>query len=477
VNALRRGVKNAFRNTIRSVGVIVILAVAIALSISMLIARDAVNTKINSVRATTGNTITVSPKGFYGGFGGGTPLTNADVTKVTALPDVSVVKAALTQRLRSSSTSLVSGVSAGSLGQQFGGGGGGGGFGQSTGTSGSTQTFTLPVTFTGTNSPGDALTGGANGGSTEKLTHGTSFAANSTQDVAIVGTAIASANNLSVGSTFTAWGTTIKVVGIYDAGSTFANNGVLMPLATVQTLSGSTGQVTSIQVVATSVDTVSKVTTEIEHALGSAADVTSQQAQTEAQLAPLNSVKTISTYTLIGAVVAAAIILLLSMLMIVRERRREIGVLKAIGAPNKSVIGQFIAESATFTVLGSIVGFIFGVLLASPITSVLVSSNTSTTTTFGGFGGGFRGAGGFGGGGGGGGSFTPPSGGAAPGGGSFRFGGFHGVSSTLTQVHTSVGVSTLVFAFVAAILIGAIGSAVAVGNIVRIRPAEVLRSE
>jgi ABC-type lipoprotein release transport system permease subunit len=35
----------------------------------------------------------------------------------------------------------------------------------------------------------------------------------------------------------------------------------------------------------------------------------------------------------------------------------------------------------------------------------------------------------------------------------------------------------LVFAFVAAIVIAAIGSTVAVSSIVRIRPAEVLRSE
>ena len=52
MNALRRGVKNTFRNAIRSVGVILILAVAIALAISMLIARDAVTKKIETaVRA------------------------------------------------------------------------------------------------------------------------------------------------------------------------------------------------------------------------------------------------------------------------------------------------------------------------------------------------------------------------------------------------------------------------------------------
>ena len=40
----------------RSIGVVVILAVAIALSISMLIARDAVTSKINSVKSSTGTT-------------------------------------------------------------------------------------------------------------------------------------------------------------------------------------------------------------------------------------------------------------------------------------------------------------------------------------------------------------------------------------------------------------------------------------
>ena len=469
MNALKRGVRNAFRNTIRSVGVVIILAVAIALSISMVIARQAVTTKINSVRASTGTTISVSPQGFFGGQGGGTPLTNADVVKVEAIKDVSLVKASLTQRLRSGSTSLVSGVTPGSLGQQFGGGPDGAP--SSSGTSGTSQNFTIPVTFTGTNSPGDALTGGANGGGTEKLTSGSSFAATSSANVAIVGSTIASKNNLIVGSTFTAWGATIKVVGIYDAGSTFANNGVLMPIATVQTLANLPGEVTSMTVVASSIDTVPIVTKEIKATLGSSVDVTSQQAQTESQLAPLNSVKTISTYTLIGAVIAAAIILLLSMLMIVRERRREIGVLKAIGAPNKSVVGQFIAESSTFTVLGSVVGFVLGVIIASPITSVLVSSNSSTSsTTFGGFGGGFRGPAG--------GSFTPPSGGSfTPPSGGFRFRGVGGVSSTITEVHAAVGVSTLAFAFIAALLIAAIGSAVAVATIVRVRPAEVLRSE
>src|SRR5580698_10671704 len=108
VNSLRRGIRNAFRNSMRSVGVVVILAVAIALSISMLIARDAVNTKINSVKASTGTTVTVSPKGFFGFTGGGNDLTSAEINGLLDLKNVTAVQESLSEELSSKDTSLTS---------------------------------------------------------------------------------------------------------------------------------------------------------------------------------------------------------------------------------------------------------------------------------------------------------------------------------------------------------------------------------
>jgi putative ABC transport system permease protein len=455
----------------RSIGVVVILAVAIALSISMLIARDAVTSKINSVRSSTGNTITVSPKGFFGFSGGGTPLTTAEVNDLLDLKNVTSVQESLSEELQSSQTSLKSPTPTGTLGGRFGNFGSSGstsssGTGGTTGSGSSGTTFTIPVRIIGTNSPGNALVGGANGGGTEKLTSGTSFSPTSKANVAVVGATLASKNKLKVGSTFTAYGKTITVIGIYNSGSTFADSDVLMPLTSLQTLASAKGQVTSATVVVNNVNDVTSVTKAINAKIGTKADVTSTEATTEAALAPLNSVKTISTYTLFGAVIGAAIILLLSMLMIVRERRREVGVLKALGAPNRSIIGQFIAESTTFTILGAIVGFIIGAALSSPIASALVSSQGSATPATG-F---VRGGGSFTGGGNG---FTPPSGSR------FGSGGLHATSvgNTLTTLHTSVGWSTLTYAFVFAVVIAALGSTVAAATIVRIRPAEVLRSE
>ena len=454
----------------RTVGVVVILAVAFALSISMLIARSAVTSKIDSVKAATGTTITVSPKGFFGFNGGGTPLQESAVNKLLTLPHVASIQESLSEELSSSSTSLTSPTPTGALGQRFGGFSG---FGNSSGST----TFTIPIRVIGTNSPGSALVGGANGGGTEKLTSGNTFSATASGDVAIVGQTLATKNKLVVGGSFTAWGTKIKVLGIYSSGSTFADSDVLMPLSTVQKLASASGQVTAVTITADNMNNVASVSAAITKKLGSTADVTSTESTIASELAPLNSVRTIATYTLFGSIIGAGVILLLSMLMIVRERRREVGVLKALGATDRSIVGQFIAESTTFTAMGALLGLVVGVLISSPITSALVTASGGSSNSAGGF---VRAGGpGFGSGsfriGSGGSGFTPPGGGFSPsGGGGFRFGGFH---NTLTQLHTSVGWSTMLFAFAIALAIAAIGSTVASWNITRIRPAEVLRSE
>ena len=467
MNVFVRGLRNAFRNTIRSVGIIAILALSIGLSISMLLAHQAVTSKISSVRATTGTTINVTPAGFFGFQGGGTPLTTSQLRPIESLPHVTGVSERLSERLTSSDTSLTSPITPGSLGQQFQGGGSGGEFGGGGFGGGSSGTFVLPVTVTGTTTPGTALTSGVGGagGGTEKLIAGTVFSPTSSSHVAIVGSDLAKKNALSVGSTFTAWGKPIKVIGIYDAGSTFANAGVLMPLATVQSLADVPGEVTSATVTVDTVSNVSSVQAEIKKALGSSADVTSTQQVAEQSLAPLNSVKTISLYALFAALAVAALITIFTMVMVVRERRREIGILKAIGARTRSVVTQFLVESSTLTLIAAVIGLVLGIIAANPIASTLVTNQTSSATATGP--GGFVRPGGFGGG--------------APGASGLHFSGgggfFHAFGTSVSSIQTAAGWSTVLYGLVAALVLAALASAVAAWSTTRIRPAEILRSE
>jgi len=455
VSTVVRGVRNAFRNTIRTTGVTIILALSVGLALVMLLALGAVQSRITTVKANIGNTISVSPAGARGFEGGGEPLTQTQLDGVKSLAHVTGLSASLNDRLApTTDTNLASAIDAGTLGNRFrqrGFGGGGGNLGGGAG-SGTQPSFTIPITVNGVTT----VTAAAVNATTLKFSSGSAVDGTSTANTADVGTALATKNNLGVGSTFTYDGTTITVAGIFDAGNTFTNASIIMPIATVQTLSQQAGQVSSATVTVDDIDNVGSVTTAIKAKLGSAADVVSQQDRATEAIAPLENIKSISLYSLIGALAAGSVIIFLTMMMIVRERRREIGVLKAIGASNVKIVTQFVTESLTLTGMGAVLGMVGGVLLANPILRVLVANSATSAATPGGmiagrgFGGGFA---------------------------RFAGGALGAGRQTLQTLQATVGWDLVLYGLLAAVAIAIIGSALPAWLIAKVRPAEVMRGE
>jgi putative ABC transport system permease protein len=68
----------------------------------------------------------------------------------------------------------------------------------------------------------------------------------------------------------------------------------------------------------------------------------------------------------IGMIVGALVIMNI-MLVAVAERTREIGIRKALGAKRRDILGQFLVESATLSVVGAGLGIALGIALAKGV--------------------------------------------------------------------------------------------------------------
>lgn len=177
--------------------------------------------------------------------------------------------------------------------------------------------------------------------------------------------------------------TNFTVVGVLEeqgnSGPGGASAIAVAPITTVQAALSGYGALESIIVQAIDADSVDAAQAEIETALNGALHVTDTAnlpytVQNASQLLEAREDSS-KTFTVLLGVVAGISLLVGGlgitniMLVTVTERTREIGVRKALGAPQRSILGQFLVEASVLSLTGGVLGVLIG-LLVSRITII-----------------------------------------------------------------------------------------------------------
>jgi putative ABC transport system permease protein len=411
---------------------VALLAVSIGLGLIMFTVHSATENQLGTIGGEIGTEITIRPAGSFGGMGGGEPLAQEDVDKINDIPHVVSVQGSV--QTQYTGDSLESAIEPGTLGP--GGRPGGGG---STGGS-APANFSMPIFVMGFDPATEDPT--LMGDAKMEIVGGRYFTTDEIDaDVMVVGQDLADKNSLAVGSTVDVEGTSVEVLGIFDSGQVFGDNMLVIPVGTAERLFD-IGGVTSVTVVADDVDNVDGVVNSIRQIFDQdTADVVTAKDMYERINGFVASAGNTSTIGMIAGFAIAAVVVLFSVALVVRQRVKEIGILKAIGASNRQIGLRFSLETLVISLVAAVIGALITYPLAQKVANLLVDSGS-----------------------------TGPGGG--PGGGMFS-----PVGGTIAGMHVAVSPWVFLYALAIAAALAVLASVLPAWYIARVKPAEVLRNE
>ena len=241
--------------------------------------------------------------------------------------------------------------------------------------------------------------------STYKITSGSMFDINSNNNSCVISAELADKNSLKVGSTFvlnnpnaTAEVYTFTVTGIYEDTSTDSQfsmfsrsaNQILTTYTSLNNIATTSNAVSTtklnIQTNATfnlvSADVVDAFTAQLKtKGLSEYYTVTTNLDSFNQSIAPLKNLSSFATtFLIIVLLIGGSILIILNMLNI-RERKYEIGVLRAIGMKKHVVLSQFVIELLMVSVISIMLGGVIGSIASVPIANYMLQSEISTQQT------------------------------------------------------------------------------------------------
>jgi len=191
--------------------------------------------------------------------------------------------------------------------------------------------------------------------------NGTVFTKTSTDQV-IIGKTEAQSLNKTVGDTVNLLGQNFTITGIFETGNFMTDNGILMPLSTLQNLTSNDGKVSNILVKVTDNANVTTVSNSITSAYPNELSTTTAASSADRINQGLSFIDTASWAISLLAIFIGAVGVINTMVMTVYERTREIGVLKAVGWKDSRILGMILGESIVLTLMAFVIGSVIAVV-------------------------------------------------------------------------------------------------------------------
>lgn len=166
-------------------------------------------------------------------------------------------------------------------------------------------------------------------------------------------------------------GRQFKVVGIYTTANDFGDNHVFIPINAFRAVFNPGKRLSKIFITADSVGNVERVVAELKKMLFEEADVVTAPEAVSTARTTLGSMAVASAYAAILLFAIGAVLTVFVMILSTRERIREIGTLKAIGASNREVVVQFLAEAFAVSALAAVGALLLALPFAPLVSQVL----------------------------------------------------------------------------------------------------------
>ena len=178
-------------------------------------------------------------------------------------------------------------------------------------------------------------------------------------EVLVAGAGFAERFQLEPGDFFTVKEEELEVVGLLEeSGVSTIDDNFLVPLETLQLLTN-TDTFPVVYVIPDDLKQIELVASRIEEAN----DELDAQTATDVARQAGEIIGQIRIFTLgIGAVAAlvGGLGMMNTMIMAVLERRKEIGVMKAVGATRRTILRHFLTEALLLAIIGGVIGILLG---------------------------------------------------------------------------------------------------------------------